>query len=850
MPFAIVNRLIEEYNTNGISAVLRADNILDIQMSSRPGSSFALSDYQLAAFKENNILPLEQGNGTVLAYPSTQIKLSDGKTCENAWRVAYGTEQENRLDAGAIQNELKNTYSGFTFNCVNIISLQDAMQDAEFKTPYTTASKTWRGGNSGWYDELADLGENVHGFQRSRWFKFASKKLTKNIEKAFKEVAQSRLADSSGTVSATRGSSEEIEVTVDEDGNEITNVTSTENYDADEGSLIGKSSGSAELQLAAKFTSMASTASEWVCAGVQGLMGIQTLVSAYQRVQKLNLVSGYMEAVQSVQAGSTESDPMHEYNTRLTTVDSETGKTAINAAGMGALFNDEAINADDASVGSINGEKALSKVSNNSNSTVMQLLDAVVGDANALLKAYTTCIYVKGGLSVLNAVVTGLSLVPGIGWGIAAISLSFKVIAKAAIRTAISIAVKIIAKAILKDIGKSLIKDVATDWLGEDLGNVLVSGGNTLLSSNHQIGGGSPASAANLGAFHRAQEAVIAEEAEYQRRIRSPFDVTSQYTFLGSIVYSLVPMANSAGVGSVMKNISSITSNSLSKLLPSASAIAETNTVTLAKSGDCQVLESVGIQGDAYCNPDYITDQTTIAGEDYTPEEIIQTEKDWGYITENNGKLELLSDGYARSDDHKNHLRYYILYCGQRTSSWGTADANIAESINQSSPLGTIIGLIPILGDLSAAASAANEAENLPWVTGSACVASESNEYWCENKIHQRFIEDQRFLENAGISNENAVTAYLKNYYEENPLDNSFEGILARYSGMTKDDVIATLELIDGLTYLANYHPEERLAFGKEEPKEIHFEQAKEVLIAEEPKYIVYETIRNRVVLV
>ena len=64
---------------------------------------------------------------------------------------------------------------------------------------------------------------------------------------------------------------------------------------------------------------------------------------------------------------------------------------------------------------------------------------------------------------------------------------------------------------------------------------------------------------------------------------------------------------------------------------------------------------------------------------------------------------------------------------------------------------------------------------------------------------------------------------------------------------MTKDDVIATLDLIEGLNYIANYHPEERYAFGEEEKNDnIQFEQTEENLIATEPKYIIYNSLRNR----
>ena len=844
MPFAVVNRLIEEYNTNGISSVLRADNILDVQLSAAPGSTFALSDEQVSSLKEQEILPLEFGGGTVLAY---RVSFPSNS---NEWKIVHGTTPASP-NVGVLQSQYASTYSGFSFSGkMSLVTISEAMKDGDFKNPYTTASKTWRGGNSGWYDELATLGENIHGYKRSRWFKYAAKSVSQGTTKIFQELAKSSLS-AGGNISTSKGSRTIEDTTtvtrVDEDGTTITDTITTQTPDSDVNttgsSLIGQSKAQAVAQVISKFTSMASTGTSIVCAGIEGLLGVQTLVSTYQRIQKLNLVSGYMESVQKIQAGDSDGDSMHEYNNRLVANDEETGKNAMNSAGMGALFNAEPMSANDASVTSVNTEKALANVANDSDDSIMKIFGSVVGNANAMLRAYETCNYLQGGLAIANAVVTVLSIIPIIGQGIAAISLTAKGVLTAIMKGIIAAAAPFIAQKVIAYAGNLLIKDVATDWLGEDLGNAMVSGGNSLLSANHQTGGGSPSSAAKVGIFKSAQADVIAEEAEYQRSIHSPFDINSQHTFLGSIVYSLVPMANASGVGSTLKNISSVMTNSASKLLPSASAIAETALVDdLAQPGDCPTLEVVGVQGDVYCNPIYISDQDT---EEYTPEEILEIEEGWEYITrDSNNKITIKEN---------TNLTNYISYCGQRTSSFGIVDSNIAtEIINGGSGVGkTILNLIPLVSDAMSVVDAANKEKNLPWTTGSACVASSSNIYWCENQIHQRFIEDQRFLENTGNVSDNAVATYLEGYYEKHPLDNSFEGILARYSGMTKDDVIATLDLIDGLNYIANYHPEERYAFVEATPAtEIYFEETEEVLLAEEPKYIIYDTLRNKTVLV
>ena len=103
---------------------------------------------------------------------------------------------------------------------------------------------------------------------------------------------------------------------------------------------------------------------------------------------------------------------------------------------------------------------------------------------------------------------------------------------------------------------------------------------------------------------------------------------------------------------------------------------------------------------------------------------------------------------------------------------------------------------------------------------------------------------------NPGYTSE--ITAYLNDYYEENPLDQSFEGTLARLSGMTKEKVEDTLALMDYYEFLEDYNPSERYAFGKpvvEEGKELRFDNENSVA---ESVWIVllnqisYADVRNR----
>ena len=98
------------------------------------------------------------------------------------------------------------------------------------------------------------------------------------------------------------------------------------------------------------------------------------------------------------------------------------------------------------------------------------------------------------------------------------------------------------------------------------------------------------------------------------------------------------------------------------------------------------------------------------------------------------------------------------------------------------------------------------------------------------------------------------TASLLARYYDENPLDQSYEGILARYSGKSKEQVIAVLDLLDYAEFLAKYDPTDLypLAPTKEE---IIYED--ETVIADTraenavlEKEIIYDEVRNRAVAV
>ena len=122
---------------------------------------------------------------------------------------------------------------------------------------------------------------------------------------------------------------------------------------------------------------------------------------------------------------------------------------------------------------------------------------------------------------------------------------------------------------------------------------------------------------------------------------------------------------------------------------------------------------------------------------------------------------------------------------------------------------------------------------------------------WSDAKYYQRFIEDQSLAESMGIIKKSAVAAYLEEYYEENPLDESYEGQLARWSGLDKETVSDMLDVIAYYNYINEYDASERYAFGApvvdESEKVLNLENEyvmDGVTVALEG--VVYADVRNR----
>jgi len=195
-------------------------------------------------------------------------------------------------------------------------------------------------------------------------------------------------------------------------------------------------------------------------------------------------------------------------------------------------------------------------------------------------------------------------------------------------------------------------------------------------------------------------------------------------------------------------------------------------------------------------------------------------------------------------------LAKFITFCVNRESPWGFADSNILGSLQTGN---IVLNNLPVANDFLDIINAAEDIDNMGWATGENCMNSENNPRWdSEFKYYQRYVEDMRILGTMSNENDSAnpVIAYEKAYEEAHPIDTSFEGTLARISGLSTDDVAFVLEVINYSNELKQYDPTTRYGYDREEedvyeaPEKSFFAEASD-FIASKPKFFDFATTKK-----
>ena len=897
-PFSLLAQFQETFNSMHISASNRSNVLIRYQMDhdlvKDPIKSKVFSEDTFRITKkqasELSLHGIEydddfDGNGTrVLKYDdgSGEIKIvaADEKAATRLTDMDLSKFDTDDIKYSSEAVSFKNFYE----------------TDADFFKSYNNGSMTWRGKIANWFGSITEAFLKNNKLTRNLFKNFDQE--LKESDESPRKVATDMIAKNAGEVEEGGIKVATAAETEDEDGN-TNRIRGDNEY---EGGKMPKMESEAEVKeklnkIGDTFSKVSGTAQAVVntgCAALNFVGAVSLLVSASEALQIINLTTSYFEAIDKVKAGDGDDSPLNTLmdalnekkentNTELVyksgvsidtsengmennvtengisaleTKSTTTNKTAMESEGIAALYSGRNVNLNDPSVQSFNFTSSIKRI---------------LGGIGTSMAAFETCAFAKLAASAVGGVMDGIEIAACIAGALgapftfgasAAVGCS-GLIGDIAIGAAISVGVALLIGGIISTItpvvANMLTRDLITNLGGEDLGNALTSGGNMYLGNTHRSNGGSLASEEKYIEYSAAHQQVVAEDARQERLTKDPFDATSKYTFLGTLLTQMMSFVSANSLTSVITSTSSVMSSSLAAISPAASAynIADDLVPMNEYEETCPYLASIGAVGDAFCNPYAITDVSTIQSD---PSEVTN-------ILDDNFLDETTSDGNVQIDGSSD-LAKYILFCDNRNSAFGIADQNIVNQVSDwgqvntgnstfNNTVNSAIGAVPVVGDLIDVVDNAEALANTGYVGGESCVAGndvsgQSAPGWDEAKYYQRFIEDQSLMESMGIIEESAVTAFLEDYYEKNPLDNSYEGILARYSGMDKETVVALLDIIEYGNYIANYNPSERYAFGAsavEMEKELRFDNENQ--IANNPVIVlinqtIYADVRNR----
>ena len=860
-PFDLLAQFKETFNSMHTSANLRADRFFRAQMETgrtkNPlkgnkifGYDFKISETQQEKLKTQGI-----------EYDDTTFKDSDGKAIKV---LKYETDSGEVKVIGADDTAVNKLNSlvlqkfdtdGIKYSAEAISFKNIYANDTNFFRAYNSGSMTWRGAIANWFGNTTSTYLTNNKLTRNR-FQDWQKKLSAEGEGADSlELMKKTIAE--GSEEYDTGGSRVTSDEQDEDGK-----VKTESSESERVNRTDMNASKIQLkldELSGKFN----TAANAGCAVVGFIGAVNLLVQASEMMQIMNLTTSYFEVIDKTEYGLGDDVPINDIANSLnekkentheiisddgsTTTEVTSNKSAMESAGVAALYDGSTVDPDDPSVSSFN---------------ILASSKKILGGLGEDSSSFMGCAVAKIGAAGLSAIADGVEIaecVAGIAGAAATVGASAvagcaplvgKIVIQVGFAVALTETLEKVVELLTPTVTSAMTRNLISDLGGEDLGNALTSGANIYQGGTHRANGGSLASIEKYEEFAVEQQQVIAENAKYERESLSPFDITSGNTFLGTILTQLASFTSAKSLMTTVTAGKSSVSSSLIAMLPSAAAakIAETLPDNIGEYEDINpYLASINAIGDSYGNPYSITDVSTMEED---PADVIDIVNNYGGLDSTE-----TSDGNVVVNKDS-ELAKYIRYCNNRTSPFGVADQNIANEFStgtSNSIINGAIGAVPVIGDALEIIQDTEQLNNIGYISGESCVAGNSSSTlsWDEGKYYQRFIEDQSLAESMGLIDKSAAVAYMEEYYEENPLDNSYEGILARYSGMTKDDVVALLDVMEYYNFIASYDASDRYAFGEsaiEDDEAIEFDN-ENVLAGEYvlPNQIVYADVRNRV---
>ncbi|NTW61878.1 hypothetical protein HGB25_00460 [Candidatus Saccharibacteria bacterium] len=418
-------------------------------------------------------------------------------------------------------------------------------------------------------------------------------------------------------------------------------------------------------------------------------------VTAATKIARIAAIASFamifLSAADQLKAGDADPDVISTLGEQLTLPD-ENGKSATDSLGyrMAAYGDSDNLTEEDKKYGAglsgevVNSIADLFKVAAITGMSIVAMRALCKVTNNVLVAIGSSCPeQIVAFISVASA--TAVETV-GIGAVVAALGAAAWCATKLALMSAgFAFVLNQLIKGATDKIAKSDVPKLDQDTKGIALGDTLFTGTSQIMggaSSSYGMKAGSLADikqyAIDSAVINQREDSIARYEAQ-----DTPFDAYNKYSFLGSVIQNtnIAALYGSSSPMSYMGTILSIIPNSFASISSFAGAVTDQKSKLYDNKCDDLGLKSVGIDGDAFCNPSYV-----MSGEEMNADidEVIKYMTDNNYIDPDTG--EVVDQGSTKFDilagtltTYKNEYQNYLEYCADRTVPLGETTGSIVD---------------------------------------------------------------------------------------------------------------------------------------------------------------------------
>ncbi|MBQ6127660.1 hypothetical protein IJI69_03130 [Candidatus Saccharibacteria bacterium] len=552
-----VNHKVTDYQINNTQL---GDNNGASEYGDVVFEEMGFSNYQIQSFKQAGLEYVETDDGTKALvhneFDGSQTYIV--ATSKITGRPYYGDEVigeggDEYIDAGASDGKTEEERIHDLEIALNVgengrvVAFSEALKDFNIKNAYIAATDAYRGGMGAWYSDTANTTTKRLGISLNNWQNFEETGDNAKNEEIVIQTASKKSASENNDVKS---------VSYDELVEKAAESSKTEGCGYDSAaSLVDGVANAGETY-------------KQVTAGSLIMEAIDKTIAGYGSQAPMNAILNLV-----FKAGGTDTESMHNLfgGTKL---DQNSDDILLTSAQ--ANLNSSAINLDE--LGEAKEEAETCMYVGNVNDYQSSGAIAAIG---SMFKSIGSWISSKA-RDIKSFFV---SLFEGAGQGTT------------------SVIVSVVDPAVAKF--KQMKDNVYLS--GHDnklIGEAMVSSAELITNEmSKSVTATMPGDTGAVKTAYRAQQEVIAEKAEYDRTTLSPFDPSSEYTFLGKIAYSFLPFATSStslSLTSTITELGSILSSAATSLLPTSNAVSETELEV--SQGDCSIANSVAAFSNARCH--------------------------------------------------------------------------------------------------------------------------------------------------------------------------------------------------------------------------------------------------------